>query len=243
MLHADIAAALANLSELDKLYDRTMLANPEAGEDDDADEEGIIRMPEEQKDALLDDVDGLKEVLELADAGNEQEESPPEDQDVVGNIEQEEEFADGNDLNQLEALMGDIQGHLDGSAIFDSGMSLPKHYGEHLPLSEHMEYGAQIQEKPDKPSGGVACSEEEEDEDFEPEQSIAGKAEYLREWQQTFPWDKQVEDANKMIFGNTDFRECQREIINATKSGRDALALIPTGGGKSLTFQLSAVTD
>jgi superfamily II DNA helicase RecQ len=58
-----------------------------------------------------------------------------------------------------------------------------------------------------------------------------------------FPWDKQVEDANKMIFGNTDFRECQREIINATKSGRDALALIPTGGGKSLTFQLSAVTD
>ena len=73
MLHADIAAALANLSELDKLYDRTMLANPEAGEDDDADEEGIIRMPEEQKDALLDDVDGLKEVLELADAGNDQE--------------------------------------------------------------------------------------------------------------------------------------------------------------------------
>ena len=33
------------------------------------------------------------------------------------------------------------------------------------------------------------------------------------------------------------------EIINATKSGRDALALIPTGGGKSLTFQISAVTE
>jgi bloom syndrome protein len=46
-----------------------------------------------------------------------------------------------------------------------------------------------------------------------------------------------------MIFGNETFRENQREIINATKSGRDALALIPTGGGKSLTFQLSAVTD
>ena len=104
-----------------------------------------------------------------------------------------------------------------------------------------MEYGAQIQEKRDKPSSGIAYSED--DEDFEPEQSIAGKVEYLREWQQTFPWDKQVDDANKMIFGNTDFRECQSEIINATKSGRDALALIPTGGGKSLTFQLSAVTD
>ena len=45
------------------------------------------------------------------------------------------------------------------------------------------------------------------------------------------------------MFGNSGFRECQREIINATKSGRDCLALIPTGGGKSLTFQLAAVTD
>jgi superfamily II DNA helicase RecQ len=49
--------------------------------------------------------------------------------------------------------------------------------------------------------------------------------------------------ANKHIFNNTAFRENQREIINATKSGKNVLALIPTGGGKSLTFQLSAVTD
>lgn len=42
--------------------------------------------------------------------------------------------------------------------------------------------------------------------------------------------------ANKTIFGNESFRENQREIINATKSGKDVLALIPTGGGKSLTF-------
>ena len=39
------------------------------------------------------------------------------------------------------------------------------------------------------------------------------------------------------------FREKQREVINATKSKRDVIALIPTGGGKSLTFQLSAVTE
>ena len=45
------------------------------------------------------------------------------------------------------------------------------------------------------------------------------------------------------MFGNLHFRQNQREIINATKSGKDVLALIPTGGGKSLTFQLSAVTD
>lgn len=49
--------------------------------------------------------------------------------------------------------------------------------------------------------------------------------------------------ANREIFGNKDFRENQREIINCTKSKKDVLALIPTGGGKSLTFQLSAVID
>ena len=41
---------------------------------------------------------------------------------------------------------------------------------------------------------------------------------------------------NRTIFGNDSFRENQKEIINATKSGKDVLALIPTGGGKSLTF-------
>ena len=45
------------------------------------------------------------------------------------------------------------------------------------------------------------------------------------------------------MFGNESFRENQKEIINATKSGKNVIALIPTGGGKSLTFQLSAVVD
>ena len=55
-------------------------------------------------------------------------------------------------------------------------------------------------------------------------------------WQKVFPWDNQVSMANRAIFGNEAFRENQREIINATKSGKNVLALIPTGGGKSLTF-------
>ena len=63
------------------------------------------------------------------------------------------------------------------------------------------------------------------------------------EWQSKFEWDDLVNLANQEVFLNESFRENQREIINCTKSKKDVLALIPTGGGKSLTFQLSAITD
>ena len=44
----------------------------------------------------------------------------------------------------------------------------------------------------------------------------------------------------KRRFGYDEFRPGQREIMEATLAGRDALALMPTGGGKSLTYQLPA---
>jgi ATP-dependent DNA helicase RecQ len=40
------------------------------------------------------------------------------------------------------------------------------------------------------------------------------------------------------VFGHLDFREVQDQIIESILSGRDTLALLPTGGGKSLCFQL-----
>ena len=39
-----------------------------------------------------------------------------------------------------------------------------------------------------------------------------------------------------------DFRGIQREVIESIGSGRDTLALMPTGGGKSITFQVPALT-
>lgn len=45
----------------------------------------------------------------------------------------------------------------------------------------------------------------------------------------------------KRTFGYGSFRPLQRDIIDASLAGRDVFALLPTGGGKSLCFQLPAL--
>ncbi len=47
-------------------------------------------------------------------------------------------------------------------------------------------------------------------------------------------------DALRRIFGHTDFRPGQREILAALLAGDDVFALMPTGAGKSLLYQLPA---
>lgn len=42
-------------------------------------------------------------------------------------------------------------------------------------------------------------------------------------------------------WGHTSFRPCQLEIIQSVLAGNDTLGLLPTGGGKSVTFQIPAL--
>jgi len=53
--------------------------------------------------------------------------------------------------------------------------------------------------------------------------------------------DKKLKQLLKQTFGHSDFRFDQLDIINAVIDGTDALAVMPTGAGKSICYQLPAL--
>ena len=54
---------------------------------------------------------------------------------------------------------------------------------------------------------------------------------------------RDYKDILKRYWGYDDFRSIQRDIIESIGSGHDTLGLMPTGGGKSITFQVPALAQ
>lgn len=50
-----------------------------------------------------------------------------------------------------------------------------------------------------------------------------------------------AEDILRNVFGHSEFREPQLDVINSILGGKDTLTLLPTGRGKSLCYQLPAL--
>lgn len=61
-------------------------------------------------------------------------------------------------------------------------------------------------------------------------------------YQKKFEWDRELLKLNADVFGNkAGFRPLQREAINAVMNRNHVFVVLPTGGGKSLIFQLPSL--
>ncbi|CAD6215866.1 GSCOCG00000682001-RA-CDS [Cotesia congregata] len=63
-----------------------------------------------------------------------------------------------------------------------------------------------------------------------------------RDWNNTnFPWSKKLQTVLTDVLKKESFRDHQLAVINAILSGEDTILVMPTGGGKSLCYQLPAI--
>ena len=60
---------------------------------------------------------------------------------------------------------------------------------------------------------------------------------------ESFPWSARLKEELFRCFGHRNFRENQLEVVNATLSRKDVFIIMPTGGGKSLCYQLPAMIE
>lgn len=56
-----------------------------------------------------------------------------------------------------------------------------------------------------------------------------------------WPWSGDLLNRAKRTWGINNWRMCQEGVVNAVLEGRDVVCIMPTGGGKSLCYQLPAI--
>ncbi|RPD55580.1 ATP-dependent DNA helicase [Lentinus tigrinus ALCF2SS1-7] len=76
---------------------------------------------------------------------------------------------------------------------------------------------------------------------FAPRRDTKGKGKALDYNSSAFEWSGALQAKLESVFGHNVFRLCQEGICNANMDRRDIVAIMPTGGGKSLSYQLPAL--
>ena len=74
-----------------------------------------------------------------------------------------------------------------------------------------------------------------------PRPGVCPRPERVRLMAPNSPLMAKARSALSTVFGFSDFRPGQEDVLAATLAGEDVLAVMPTGSGKSLCFQLPAI--
>jgi len=130
----------------------------------------------------------------------------------------------------------------DNDLLVVEGGIVPDHSNTKMELSEIDKELAEISMKIQKLEGRKRILKRKAELLKEKIQKSESEALLGQDWEtRRFDWTERLEQARLEVFHLSSYRADQLAVMNATMSGHDCLLIMPTGGGKSLTYQLPAV--